>query len=142
MLDWNDKSWLNFNKPHEPVTKDIIARWIKTVLGKTGIDLSCYIAHTTRAASISAASSANPIKIIRKATGVFQCEYFPEFYNKPLVNSPKCGEQLTIIDWTRGKQYHLWTRRTQSISILLYTECRKRKKLPQIIEIYKINQTF
>ena len=68
--DGNDKLWLSFNKPHKPVTKDTIARWIKTVLGKAGIDTSSYITHSTRAASTSAVSSANlPIDIIMKAAG-------------------------------------------------------------------------
>ena len=69
--DGNDKLWLSFNKPHKPVSKDTsITRWIKTVLGKAGIDASCYTAHSTRAASTSAASSANlPIDIIMKAAG-------------------------------------------------------------------------
>ena len=39
---------LVLNKPHKPVTKDTIARWIKTVLGKAGIDTSSYTALVPR----------------------------------------------------------------------------------------------
>ena len=68
---------------------------------------------------------------------------------------------IIIIDWDRGKQYVLWTRdcrcfprqsrgstkytafpRSQSISILLYTECQKRRKVPQINQTCIFNQTF
>ena len=81
--DGNDKLWLSFYKPHKPVTKDTIARWIKTVLGKAGIDTSSYTAHSTRAASTSAVSSANlPIDIIMKVAGWSSENTFQKFYNK------------------------------------------------------------
>ena len=96
--DGNGKLWLSFNKPHKPVTKDTIARWIKTVLGKAGIDTSSYTAHSTRAASTSAVSSANlPIDIIMKAAGWSSENTFQKFYNKPLVNSQNIGEQLLLL---------------------------------------------
>ena len=98
MRDGNDKLWLSFNKPHKPVTKDTITRWVKTVLDKAGIDTSSYTVHSTRTASTSAVSSANlPIDIIMKAAGWSSENAFQKFYNKPLVNSQNFGEQLIVV---------------------------------------------
>ena len=45
---------ISFQKPHNPVGKDTIARWIKSALESAGIDTTVYTAHSTRAASTSA----------------------------------------------------------------------------------------
>ena len=93
----NDKLWLSFNKPHKPVTKDTIARWIKTVLDKARIDTSSYTVQSTRTMSTSAVSSANlPIDIIMKAAG-WSSENVSKFYNKPLANSQNFGEQSLLL---------------------------------------------
>lgn len=42
---------------HDHVTTSTIARWLKTVLEMSGIDISVFKAHSYRAASVSAASS-------------------------------------------------------------------------------------
>ena len=42
---------IGYPKPHKPVSTDIIARWIKNVMAKAGIDTSVYKAHRTRAAA-------------------------------------------------------------------------------------------
>ena len=95
--DGNNELWLSFNKPHKPVSTDTIARWIKTVMGKAGIDTSCYGAHSTRAASTSAASSTKlPIDIIMKAAGWSSETTFQRFYNKPIEHSANFGEHLLL----------------------------------------------
>ena len=47
---------ISFVKPHKPVTRDTIARWICTVLKNYGIDTTVYKAHSTRAAATSVAA--------------------------------------------------------------------------------------
>jgi integrase len=95
--DGNNELWLSFNKPHKPVSKDTIARWIKTVMGKAGIDTSCYAAHSTRSASTSAASSTKlPIDIIMKAAGWSSETTFQRFYNKPIEHSANFWEHLLL----------------------------------------------
>jgi integrase len=95
--DGNNELWLSFNKPHNPVSKDTIARWIKTVMGKAGIYTSCYGGHSTRSASTSAASSTKlPIDIIMKAAGWSSETTFQRFYNKPIEHSANFGEHLLL----------------------------------------------
>ena len=47
--------FLSTKRPHHPVTSATIARWIKQVMSKAGVDTSLFGAHSTRAASTSAA---------------------------------------------------------------------------------------
>ena len=45
-------------KPFKPVTSSTIARWIKSVLTKSGIDTNTFKAHSVRSAAVSSAASA------------------------------------------------------------------------------------
>lgn len=49
--------FLSVKKSHSPVSVPTIARWIKPILQKSGVDTSIFTAHSTRAASTSAAKS-------------------------------------------------------------------------------------
>ena len=51
--------FISYRKPHEPVGKQTISRWICDVLHKAGVDTSLYKAHSTRAAASSAALDKN-----------------------------------------------------------------------------------
>ena len=46
---------LSFIKPHNPVSKSTITRWVKEVLTLSGIDTNVYQTHSIRAASSSKA---------------------------------------------------------------------------------------
>ena len=46
---------LSYQKPHRPVSTDTIARWIKVVLAQAGVNTELFSAHSTRAASTTAA---------------------------------------------------------------------------------------
>ena len=48
---------ISYRRPHAPVKSCTIARWIKSVLGKAGIDTTIFKAHSTRSASTSRAVS-------------------------------------------------------------------------------------
>ena len=44
-------------KPHNPVTSSTIARWLRTVMERAGVDTSVFKAHSVRGASTSAAAN-------------------------------------------------------------------------------------
>ena len=47
--------FITFGKPHHPSSKDWLARWVKEVMGNSGIDTEIFKPHITRVASNSAA---------------------------------------------------------------------------------------
>ena len=47
--------FITFGKPHHPASKDSLARWVKEVMGNSGIDTEIFKPHSTRVASNSAA---------------------------------------------------------------------------------------
>ena len=78
---------ISYKKPHGAVSKDTIARWLKTVMKSAGIDVSIYKAHSTRAASTSAADKKDvPIGHIIAAAGWSSEKTFQAWYNKPVDN--------------------------------------------------------
>ena len=61
--------FMSFVKPHGPVTKPTLGRWLKVVLSDCGVDKRCS-AHSTRGAATGKAHFANvPIDCIMKAAG-------------------------------------------------------------------------
>ena len=51
---WRDNQsrlFLALMAPHKPVVSSSIARWLKDVLHQSGVDISCFTAHSTRGAS-------------------------------------------------------------------------------------------
>ena len=79
--------FISFSKPHKAVSTDTLARWIKTGLANAGIDTNKYSAHSTRAASVSAASQRGiPVDTIMKAAGWTQETTFSKFYRKKTDN--------------------------------------------------------
>ena len=52
------KLFLTYQKPHHAVSASTISRWIKSMLKRAGVDSSKFGAHSTQAASSSAAKQA------------------------------------------------------------------------------------
>jgi hypothetical protein len=76
---------VSFKKPHAKVSKDTVARWIRTVMAGAGIDVSKFKAHSVRAASTSAAKMRFvPITEIVARAGWTNEKTFQRFYNKPI----------------------------------------------------------
>jgi hypothetical protein len=50
-----DKLFISYTKPHGSVSRDTIARWIKVVMARAGIDITQFTAHSVRAAVTSKA---------------------------------------------------------------------------------------
>ena len=55
------KLFLRVIIPNKPVAPSTVARWLKTVLDKAGIDTSIFKAHSTRGAAATAAANAGII---------------------------------------------------------------------------------
>ena len=88
------KLLLSFVKPYGAVTKSTVGRWIKTVLALSGVDITVYGAHSTRASSTSQAYKNNvPIETVMQAAGWRNQSTFTKFYHKEVQaeDSFACG---------------------------------------------------
>lgn len=90
-----DNLFLTLTKPYHKASTDSIARWIKSVLSLSGIDISKFTAHSTRSASTSAAFELGmPLQDILNTAG-WSCEStFAKFYNKTKQPMHNVGEVL------------------------------------------------
>lgn len=77
--------FLSYISPHKRVSKDTIARWIKTVMALAGIDVSKFQAHSTMASSSKAKACHVPLTSINKAASWKSADVFSKFYNKPVA---------------------------------------------------------
>ena len=78
--------FISFKEPHNPVSKDTISRWIKSVLREAGIDIDLFKAHSTRAAACSSArENGVPIDEILKTAGWANNKCFQKFYDKAII---------------------------------------------------------
>jgi len=79
--------FLEVNKPHSPVTSSMIACRLKSVMQSAGIDTSCFIPHSTRGASASAASLAGiTTKQILSTADWSSVNTFRKFYLRDMEN--------------------------------------------------------
>ncbi len=77
--------FISHRKPYGAVSKDTISRWIRTVLHDSGVDTTIFKAHSTRAASSSAANEHHvPISDIMATAGWASEKTFRTYYNKPI----------------------------------------------------------
>ena len=79
--------FIGLQKPHTPVTKSTLARWIKAVLVSSGIDMSMYTPHSTRSASTSVAALKIPIDSVLKTAGWKKDCVFRKFYQREVTNN-------------------------------------------------------
>lgn len=88
----HDFLFISLNKPIRPVGTQTLSRWIKDILGLSGIDTSTFTAHSTRHAATSAAQRLGVnIEQIRKTAGwSSNSETFARFYNRPIIRSDDC----------------------------------------------------
>ena len=97
LLRGNHKNLLiSYVKPHQPVSKATVARWMKEVLRVSGIDTKKFTAHSCRTASTSSNKVAglNLCEILKSA-GWSNTQTFAEFYDKPISHlSQNFGNKL------------------------------------------------
>lgn len=85
----SDKLLISTIKPHGPVSKQTVSRWVKILLQEAGIDLS-FKPHSIRAAAASKAKlSGIPLETIMRTAGWSNRSVFAEFYNKPISKESK-----------------------------------------------------
>ena len=85
------------NKPHKPISPSTIARWLKTILSKAGVDTEIFKAHSVQSASTSAAAMAGiTTEDILKAADWSSETVFQKFYHKP-VRVNKFGRAASVI---------------------------------------------
>ena len=87
--------FISFNKPHKPVTKDTIRRWITCVLENAGIDIKVFKPHSVRAAATSAAQNrAVSVNSILDTAGWSNAQTFAKYYNKPIVQEGQFARNI------------------------------------------------
>ena len=86
---------VSHQKPYSPVHVDTVSRWIKTTLTNAGVNTEMFAAHSTRSASMSAASIRQvPLETIMRSAGWHSDRTFQKFYNFPVENTLNYGMEL------------------------------------------------
>jgi hypothetical protein len=76
---------ISYVKPYGPVTRDTIARWVKTVMIRAGLG-DVFGAHSARSAVVSKAKLKGvPVKDILSVAGWSSQSTFTKFYNKKVL---------------------------------------------------------
>ena len=82
----HDELLLCYRKPHGPATNDALARWVKTTLQYSGINLNNFTAHSCRSASTSKAAVAGvSLQRILMAGQWSTTSTFYTYYKKDIV---------------------------------------------------------
>ncbi|XP_050398224.2 uncharacterized protein LOC126816078 isoform X2 [Patella vulgata] len=84
----NGRLFISYIKPHNCVSRDTIARWLKCVMYSAGVDTSVFTAHSVRSAVVSRAKLGNvPIKDIMSKAGWTNVGTFRKYYDKHVINN-------------------------------------------------------
>ena len=86
--------FINHQKPYKPVSKATISRWIKVTLNKAGINTNIYKAHSTRAASTSAAAKTIDIGTVLRAASWTNVSTFRRLYQKEVPVKGAFGKSI------------------------------------------------
>ena len=79
----SDELLVTLQRPHKPIARATLSRWVKDVLKAAGIDTSIFSAHSTRSASTSAAwSMGASLDSILQAAAWSSSLTFARFYNR------------------------------------------------------------
>ena len=78
-----NKLLISYVKPHVPVVRQTLSRWVKCVLAEAGIDTCKYASHSTHVASCSAAVEGGvSLRTILKSAGWSSDRTFTKFYKR------------------------------------------------------------
>ena len=89
--------FLSYIRPHSPVTSSSVARWIKSILELSGIDISIFTAHSVRGAATSEALNKGiSIPDILKMASWSNESTFQRFYYRPQFNSSPGKAVLSV----------------------------------------------
>ena len=86
--------FITFGKPHHPTSKDSLARWVKEVMGNSGIHAEIFKSHSIRVASNSAAYKLGMAlqKVLKRGQWSNAGTFFT-YYFKEMEESLDLGEQ-------------------------------------------------
>ena len=77
---------ISFIKPHRAVSRDTVARWVKCMLNRSGVDTTKFSAGSVRPAAASKAKALSvPISCIMAKAGWSQESTFAKFYDKTII---------------------------------------------------------
>eukprot|EP00111_Clytia_hemisphaerica_P017611 TCONS_00052109-protein len=89
---------VSYKSPHDPVSTSTISRWIVDILKLSGVDVSKFKGHSTRAATTSKALSLGiSTKEILERGNWTRVSTFQKFYSKPIEGRAKDGFQEKIL---------------------------------------------
>ena len=101
----DNRLFRSFIGKHKPVSSSTIARWIKTCLQETGIDVTIFQAHSTQAASSTkAALSGITVEEIMSAADWSSKGTFQKFYYKP-SHSAAFGTAILAVNEQASKSH-------------------------------------
>ena len=96
-LRTGDDLFISFQKPHNVVSKQTLARWVVTTLRLCNIN-SKFTAHSTRSASTSKAALSIDVNIVMGAAGWSREKTFSTFYKRTVVEPESFGNSVLSID--------------------------------------------
>ncbi|MPC78826.1 hypothetical protein E2C01_073324 [Portunus trituberculatus] len=89
---------ISFVKHHKKVSKDTIARWIRSVLHLSGIDTAKYSAGNVRSAAASKAKAMNvSIMHIMAKAGWSREATFAKYYDKEIVSGHDTFQEAVLM---------------------------------------------
>ena len=122
---------------HKPVNSQTIARCVKLFLGRTGITISVFTAHSTRSASTSTANNMGlSIRDYKKTVGGSGDSTFPKYYN--LLIEKFCSEILNRFP-DKWKTVELSCLTISVLFCIVYIFAWKRISVDQYCVLQKIN---
>ena len=87
--------FISYQKPHKPVSRTTISRWVRATLAAAGIDTCYYKPHSTRSASTSAAAATStPLDTILKTAGWTSASTFAKYYHKRVEQSNSYSDNV------------------------------------------------
>ena len=94
---------LCYRKPHGPTTKDTLARWVRSILTLSGVNMDTFTAHSCRSASASKAMPSEvALDVILKAGQWSADSTFYTFYRKDIIQSGN------LVDILPQGYYTIW----------------------------------
>lgn len=93
-LRTSSKLFISYRKPHNPVSKDTITRWVNQIMSKAGIDTNKYVTHSCRSAASSFALKNTPMKQILDACGWSHEKTFQTHYHKKISHDGTVAERM------------------------------------------------
>lgn len=91
----NTRLFIRFIKPHSPVSRDTISRWVKSTMQSAGVDVSIFSPHSVRSSATSAAARGYvPLDTILRTAGWSQENTFTKYYKRKIVNDTLFSDSI------------------------------------------------